>query len=85
VRNYTLLIALEVVEFLEGLSMGQRKNIRVAIVAIVNDPLSQSDAEEYDDCGRLLHLVIVGEYALSYWVDDADMHIKILEINPADI
>ncbi|MCP5534764.1 MAG: hypothetical protein H7A51_00845 [Akkermansiaceae bacterium] len=82
--DYVLLIAIEVVQFTEALPTHERHNIRAALVAIGNDPLGQSDAEEYDVSGRLLHHTIVGDYALSYWIDDADMHIKILEINPAD-
>ncbi len=37
------------------------------------------------DClGRLVQIMIVGNYAITYWIDDADQHIKILDIHSAD-
>lgn len=44
-----------------------------------------SDAAEYDRDGRLMHLAIQGEYALVYGIDDADRHVKVMEIHVADL
>ncbi len=82
--NYRLLIAIECVEFMERLPSKTRKAMRNAVEAIGRDPLGSSDAEDYDETGRLLHIAIVCEYALTYWVDDADRHVKILDVHAAD-
>ena len=31
-----------------------------------------------------LHVAIVGDFALMYWIDYADRHVKILDIHAAD-
>lgn len=43
-----------------------------------------SDATEYDRVGRRMHLAIRDEYALVYWIDAADRHVKVMEIHAAD-
>ena len=82
--SYRLLISIEVVEFVERLPNKPRSAIRSLIEAIGTDPLGRSDAEDYDDIGRLLQIAIIGDYALMYWIDDADRHVKILDIHAAD-
>jgi mRNA-degrading endonuclease RelE of RelBE toxin-antitoxin system len=82
--SYRLLISIEVVEFVERLPNQPRSAIRSLIEAIGTDPLGRSDAEDYDDIGRLLQIAIIGDYALMYWIDDADRHVKILDIHAAD-
>lgn len=82
--DYRLLISLEVVEFVERLPRRVRLGIRAGIVEINDDPLGVSDAVNYDSTGRVIHVYVVGEYALLYWVDDADRYIKILDIHSAD-
>jgi mRNA-degrading endonuclease RelE of RelBE toxin-antitoxin system len=84
VREYRLLIAIEVVEFLERLPRRNRQVIRNAIKRIGEDPRRWSDAEDRDETGRRLEIAIVGEYALTYWIDSVDMHVKILDIHGAD-
>jgi mRNA-degrading endonuclease RelE of RelBE toxin-antitoxin system len=82
--NYRLLIAMDVVEFLERLPSRTRKSIRNSIAAIGNEPLAMSDAADFDDTGRQLQIAIIGDFALTYWIDDADRHVKILDIHAAD-
>jgi len=82
--DFRLLIDLEVLQFADRLSSDQRAELRAAFVAILNDPHSQSDANDVDEIGRGLKIKIVGEYALTYWIDYADQHIKILDIHSAD-
>jgi len=43
-----------------------------------------SEATEYDRDGRMMHLAICGAFALVYWIDDADRHVKVMEIHAAD-
>jgi hypothetical protein len=48
------------------------------------NPLGCSEANDYDDTGRILNIAIVGDFALMYWIDDTDSHVKILDIHAAD-
>lgn len=82
--SYRLLIALEVVEYLERLPARQRRPLRRAIEAIYRDPRECSDATETDETGRLVQIHITGDFALVYWIDDADRHIKVLDLHAAD-
>jgi mRNA-degrading endonuclease RelE of RelBE toxin-antitoxin system len=82
--QYRLLISIEVIEFMERLPAWTRQVLRNGIAAIGRDPLGRSDAEDYDEIGRLLQIAIAGDYALTYWVDDADGHVKILDVHAAD-
>jgi mRNA-degrading endonuclease RelE of RelBE toxin-antitoxin system len=82
--NYRLLIALEVVEFLERLPARQRRPLRRAIEDIRSDPRGCSDAAETDEIGRPVQIYITGDYALVYWIDDADRHVKVLDLHAAD-
>ncbi|MDA7882296.1 hypothetical protein N9A94_08315 [Akkermansiaceae bacterium] len=50
----------------------------------MSDPLGVSDASDYDSTGRLVQIMIVGDFALTFWIDDADQHVKILDIHSAD-
>lgn len=54
------------------------------IEAIGNDPQARSDAEDCDDTGRRLEIAIIGDFALTYWIDHADRHVKIIDIHAAD-
>ncbi len=82
--HYRLLISIEVVEFLERLPSKPRKSLRNAIAAIGDDPLAMVDAADFDDTGRKLQIAITGDFALVYWIDDADQHVKILDVHAAD-
>jgi mRNA-degrading endonuclease RelE of RelBE toxin-antitoxin system len=82
--HYRLLISIEVVEFLERLPSKTRKALRNAIASIGGDPLAMADAADYDDTGRRLQISIIGDFALTYWIDDADRHVKILDVHAAD-
>jgi mRNA-degrading endonuclease RelE of RelBE toxin-antitoxin system len=82
--DYRLLIDIEVVEFLERLPSRTRQALRNAIKAIGSDPFGCSDAVDFDGSGRRMQISIVGDYALMYWVDEADGHVKILDIHAAD-
>ena len=47
-------------------------------------PLAMADAADFDDTGRKLQIAITGDFALVYWIDDADRHVKILDLHAAD-
>ena len=82
--DYRLFISIEVVEFLERLPARNRRALRDIIEAIGKEPVGRSDAADYDDTGRRLEIAITGDFAITYWIDDADRHVKILDIHSAD-
>ena len=82
--HYRLLVSIEVIEFIERLPGKTRESLRRAIHAIGRDPLGRSDALDYDAIGRRMQIAVVGDYALMYWVDEADQHVKILDIHASD-
>lgn len=82
--DYRLLISIEVVEFLERLPAKNRRMLRNIIEAIWKEPVGRSDAADYDEAGRRLEIAITGDFAITYWIDDADRHVKILDIHSAD-
>ena len=82
--EYKLLISVDVLEFIERLPRKIRLGLRAAILDIGLDPIGSSDASDYDSRGRLVQIFILGDYALTYWIDDADYHVKILDIHSAD-
>ena len=82
--NYELFIAVDVLEFIERLPRKTRLGIRAVVSEIGSDPIDLSDAVEYDSTGRMVQITVAGDYALTYWIDDADQHVKILDIHSAD-
>jgi hypothetical protein len=82
--EYRLLVAYEVFEFLEGLPAKDRKKLRGSFLEINDWPSRYSDFKEPDDTGRHLDVHICGRYAIRYWEDFADRHVKILEVSFAD-
>ena len=48
------------------------------------DPLGRSDALDRDATGRRIQIAVIGDYAVMYWVDEADQHVKVLDIHAAD-
>ncbi len=81
---FRLLIDIEVLEFVERLPPRLRQEIRTAIREIQANPGAQTEAEDSDSSGRPLSIKIVGDYAITFWIDHADKHVKIMDIHSAD-
>jgi hypothetical protein len=43
-----------------------------------------SDHQEFGEQASLLEISICGRYAVTYWEDVNDRHVKVLDISPAD-
>lgn len=82
--NYRLLIDYEVIEFLEGLSRADQRLLRKSFLSVQDQPGRFSDYTEPDSTGRLVDIHICGKYAIKFWADPADKHIKILDAHLAD-
>ena len=83
-NEYLLLVAYDVFVFLEGLPARDRKLLRNRFVKITDWPSQFSDFKEHDSSGRALDVHVCGRYAIRYWEDFADKHLKILEVSFAD-
>jgi len=82
--SFTLLIAYDVIEFLESLPRRDQLALRRRFIQISNFPDRHSDYSEPDDIGRLLDMNICGKFAIKFWIDNADKHLKILDVHYAD-
>lgn len=79
-----LLLDSEVVAFLEKLPIAPRKGIWHRLHEIADAPDRFEDFQERDATGRELAVHLFGRYAIMFWDDLADRHLKILEISSAD-
>jgi len=82
--NYRLLIDYEVIEFLEARPRKDQRLLRDRFVAIQGFPSRYSDYIESDSVGRRVGIHIIGKYAIKFWEDHADRHLKILDVHFAD-
>lgn len=83
--KYRLMISIEVVEFIERLPSKKRNLLRNVIAEIGSDPWGKSEAEDRDATGRRLEIAIAGDFAFTYWIDDVDRQVKILDVHAADL
>lgn len=79
-----LLLDSEVVAFLEELPVVQRRAIWRRLCDIAEAPERFEDFHERDATGRELAGHIFGGYAILFWDDLTDRHLKVLEITRAD-
>lgn len=82
--NHRLLIDYAVIEFLETLPRADQRLLRNRFVSIREQPQEFSDYREPDITGRLLDIHVCGKYAVKFWQDHSDRHIKILDVHFAD-
>ena len=82
--KYRLLIAIEVIEILEGLPEARRSIIWNRLRQVAASPQRFSDYTARDAGGRELDVHVFAGFAIRYWEDFTDRHVKILEIQNAD-
>ena len=82
--EHRLLIALEVVEILEALPQAVRRKLRAHIGRLRFIPEQLSDYSERDRVGRSVEVSVFAGYCIHYWIDSADLHVKVMEITQAD-
>lgn len=82
--GYRLLVAYEVIEFLEKLPRSDQRLLRNVFVDINEWPSRFSDFTEPDSTGRNLDVHLYGKFAIRFWEDFADKHVKILDVTFAD-
>jgi hypothetical protein len=79
-----LLIDIEVLEFLRTLRPKAQAALLSRFREIAAFPSKFSDFVERDSVGRRVDVHISGQFAIKYWDDQADHHLKILDVHPAD-
>jgi len=82
--TYRLLIDYEALDVLASLRKPVQQELHKRLRQIQEFPSQHADYAERDPTGRSLHVSIVGDYAITYWEDFADRHVKVLEIARAD-
>ena len=82
--NFRLLIDYDVIEFMEALPRKERRLLRNRFVDIQSSPGRYSDYVEHDSEGRRVDINICGKFAIKFWNDHADRHLKILDVYFAD-
>ncbi len=79
-----LLIDIEVVDFLRTLRPREQRDLLKRFREIAAFPSDFSDFVEYDSAGRRVDVHVVGKFAIKFWDDFADRHVKILDLHFAD-
>ncbi len=79
-----LLIAIEVLDFPRTLRRREQQDLLRRCREIAAFPSNFSDFVEYDSTGRRLGVHVFGRFAIKFWDDFADRHVKILDLHLAD-
>ena len=79
-----LLIAIEVLDFLRTLRRLDQQDLLKRFREIAAFPSNFSDFVEYDSAGRRVDVHVFGRFAVKFWDDFADRHVKILDLHFAD-
>ena len=82
--GYRLLVDLEVIAALDALPRKTRTRLMAHFHKTASRPRRHSDYHEQDRIGRRVEISVITGYAIHFWIDFADRHIKILALVPAD-
>ena len=80
-----LLIDIEVLEFLRTLRRREQEDLLKRFRQIAASPFQFSDFVERDSSGRRVDVHVSGKFAIKFWDDFADRHVKILDVHLADL
>ena len=79
-----LLIAIEVLDFLRTLKRRELQDLMKRFRQIAAFPSNYSDFVEDDSTGRRVDVHVFGRFAIKFWDDFAERHVKILDPHFAD-
>ena len=80
-----LLIDIEVLEFLRTLRRREQEDLLKCFREIAATPAKFSNFVERDAAGRRVDVHVTGKFAVKFWDDFADRHVKILDVHLADL
>jgi hypothetical protein len=75
---------MDVVAILDGMPSASRERLIRRMLQIQEFPSRWSDFTDRDEAGRTLDISVVGKWAIHYWADFNDRHVKVLRLTPAD-
>jgi hypothetical protein len=78
--EFRLLIDAEVLNYLQNFKASQRQRVMEHILTLRLYPKNASKFKYHDADGRSLDVSVFEEFEISYWIDEADRHIKVLSI-----
>lgn len=79
-----LLIAIEVLDFLRTLRANEQRALLARFREIAEYPSNFKDFSERDSAGRSVGVHVFRKFAIKFWDDVADRHLKILDLHFAD-
>lgn len=79
-----LLIDIEVLEFLRTLRQREQTALLGRFREIAAFPSRFADFVERDAAGRRIEVHVFGRFAIKFWDDFVDRHVKILDVHLAD-
>ncbi len=82
-EKFTVLVTADVLR-LDRPTPKSRQAIRDFLQDLELDPYRLGDYQESDAIGRSVQIKLVGNYALTYWVDHAVKEVKVTKIEKAD-
>jgi len=65
-------------------SGGQRQQIMKFIYGLRDRPRTKGDYSDKDASLQIRQIKIIGDYAVTYWVDDAVKSVMVVDVRPAD-
>ena len=81
---YKIFLRLEAAEAIRVVRGVQQTQISAFIDSLGNDPSQVGDYTERDESDRQVESKVIGQYAITFWVDHAVKEIKIADIRRAD-
>ena len=82
--DYRLLVDLDAIVVLDSIPKRARKRLLAHFVQLRATPDRFSDYHEQDRIGRRVEISVFAGYAIHYWIDFPDRHVKVLAIKPSD-
>lgn len=79
-----MLLDLDVYDFLATLRPSERRQLRKRFDELLESPRRWHEFAEKDATGRTLGVTICGRFAITFWDDFADRHVKVLRVVLAD-
>jgi hypothetical protein len=79
-----ILLDIEVLEYLRTLRSAEQRDLARRFKAIGAAPDKFTDYLESDASGRDVSVHVFGRFAIKFWDDFADRHVKILDVHEAD-
>jgi mRNA-degrading endonuclease RelE of RelBE toxin-antitoxin system len=62
----------------------QRQQIMKFIYSLRDRPRTEGDFSDKDASLQIRQIKIIGDYAITYWLDDAVKSVMVVDIRPAD-